>query len=138
MREYHVQFFESLRGKSLRATHRNIYVKSERSGLRVMASIRTFITKKLKLKLKINESKSAVARPGERKFLGFSFIRSGRTPNPRKIAEQSIDKLRQKSGFSPIEMLVKVSIRWLRNYIPICMLGWLFWLLRNAFSFKGS
>lgn len=72
----------------------NIYVKSERSGLRVMASVRTFITKKLKLK--INESKSAVARPGERKFLGFSFTRSGRAPNRRKIAEQSIDKFKAK------------------------------------------
>src|ERR1700757_2858258 len=49
----------------------NIYVRSERAGQRVMESISRFITQKLKLK--VNEAKSAVARPQERKFLGFSF-----------------------------------------------------------------
>src|SRR5499433_3611771 len=49
----------------------NIYVRSERAGQRVMESITRFITRKLKLK--VNEAKSAVARPQERKFLGFSF-----------------------------------------------------------------
>ena len=49
----------------------NIYVRSERAGQRVMESITRFITKKLKLK--VNEAKSAVARPQERKFLGFRF-----------------------------------------------------------------
>src|SRR5947208_12862190 len=49
----------------------NIYVRSERAGQRVMESITRFITQKLKLK--VNESKSAVARPQERKFLGYSF-----------------------------------------------------------------
>jgi len=52
-------------------THRNIYVRSERAGQRVMESITRFITQRLKLK--VNETKSAVARPQERKFLGFSF-----------------------------------------------------------------
>ena len=49
----------------------NIYVRSQRAGQRVMESITRFITRKLKLK--VNETKSAVARPQERKFLGFSF-----------------------------------------------------------------
>jgi len=49
----------------------NIYVRSERAGQRVMKSITQFITQKLKLK--VNETKSAAARPQERKFLGFSF-----------------------------------------------------------------
>src|ERR1700678_3016883 len=49
----------------------NIYVRSERAGQRVMQSVTRFITQKLKLK--VNEAKSAVARPQERKFLGFSF-----------------------------------------------------------------
>ena len=47
----------------------NLYVRSRRAGERVMASITRFIT--TKLKLKVNEQKSAVARPWERKFLGF-------------------------------------------------------------------
>jgi RNA-directed DNA polymerase len=49
----------------------NIYVRSERAGQRVMNSVTRFITQKLQLK--VNETKSAVARPQERKFLGFSF-----------------------------------------------------------------
>src|SRR5207244_4814597 len=49
----------------------NIYVRSERAGQRVMESVKRFIANKLKLK--VNEAKSAVARPQERKFLGFSF-----------------------------------------------------------------
>src|SRR6516165_9109884 len=49
----------------------NIYVRSERAGQRVMQSITRFIEGRLKLK--VNEAKSAVARPQERKFLGFSF-----------------------------------------------------------------
>src|ERR1041384_5550998 len=49
----------------------NIYVRSKRAGDRVMESVSNFISKKLKLK--VNEQKSAVARPQERKFLGFSF-----------------------------------------------------------------
>ena len=47
----------------------NIFVRSERAGLRVMASTRRFIEKRLRLV--INEEKSAVARPSERHFLGF-------------------------------------------------------------------
>ena len=57
----------------------NIYVRSERAGQRVMGSISRFITQKLKLK--VNEAKSAVARPQERKFLAFSF-----TPGQRSSA----------------------------------------------------
>ncbi|MGD0904680.1 MAG: group II intron reverse transcriptase/maturase, partial [Terracidiphilus sp.] len=49
----------------------NIYVRSERAGQRVMESVTRFIMQELKLK--VNEAKSAVARPQERKFLGFSF-----------------------------------------------------------------
>jgi len=49
----------------------NIHVRSERAGQRVMKSITHFITQKLKLK--VNEAKSAVARPQERKFLGVQL-----------------------------------------------------------------
>jgi RNA-directed DNA polymerase len=71
----------------------NIYVKSKRAGERVMKSVSSFITNKLKLK--VNESKSAVARPQERKFLGFSFT-GGKLPNRRKIAEQALEKFKNK------------------------------------------
>lgn len=49
----------------------NIYVKSKKSGKRVMDSISQFIEKRLKLK--VNRNKSAVDYPTNRKFLGFSF-----------------------------------------------------------------
>jgi len=49
----------------------NIYVRSRRAGERVMASACRFLTSRLRLK--VNQSKSAVARSGERKFLGFTI-----------------------------------------------------------------
>jgi RNA-directed DNA polymerase len=51
----------------------NIYVRTERAGDRVMASITQFIEKRLRLK--VNASKSAVARPEDRHFLGFRLRR---------------------------------------------------------------
>ena len=71
----------------------NIYVKTKRAGERVMESVSRFIAQKLKLK--VNESKSAVARPRDRKFLGFSFTR-GKHPNRRRIASQPLDKFKDK------------------------------------------
>lgn len=62
----------------------NIYVRSRRAGERVMKSLTGFIT--TKLKLKVNETKSAVAKPRERKFLGFSFT-SGESPKTAHCAE---------------------------------------------------
>ena len=53
----------------------NVYVRSQRAGARVMASIERFLTKRLKLR--VNRQKSAVAKPQDRQFLGFSFT-SGR------------------------------------------------------------
>jgi RNA-directed DNA polymerase len=70
----------------------NIYVRSERAGQRVMESITRFITQKLKLK--VNETKSAVGRPQERKFLGFSF-----TAGPeikRVIAPKALDRFKRR------------------------------------------
>jgi len=49
----------------------NVYVKSERAGQRVIESITKFVEEKLSLR--INRDKSAVARPHQRKFLGYSF-----------------------------------------------------------------
>jgi RNA-directed DNA polymerase len=70
----------------------NIYVRSQRAGERVMRNIKQFITKQLKLK--VNEPKSAVARPGERKFLGFSFTWQ-REPK-RRIAPKAIARFKQR------------------------------------------
>ena len=70
----------------------NIYVRSERAGQRVMESVTRFITQKLKLK--VNEAKSAVARPQERKFLGFSFTAGPEVK--RVIAPKALDRFKQR------------------------------------------
>src|SRR3954452_10723202 len=70
----------------------NIYVRSERAGQRVMESVTQFITQKLKLK--VNETKSAVARPQERKFLGFSF--SAGPAAKRVIAPKALDRFKRR------------------------------------------
>src|SRR5260370_26134598 len=67
----------------------NIYVRSRRAGDRVMASMSRFLTQKLRLK--VNEAKSAVARPEERKFLGFSISNDG---SERRIAPKALDKFK--------------------------------------------
>jgi RNA-directed DNA polymerase len=67
----------------------NIYVRSRRAGKRVMASVSRFLTKRLKLK--VNEAKSAVARPEERKFLGFSIANDG---SERRIAPNALAKFK--------------------------------------------
>ena len=69
----------------------NIYVRSERAAQRAMMSVSAFIVQRLKLK--VNESKSAVGRPRERKFLDFSFS-SGKDPHRRKIGPQSLERFK--------------------------------------------
>jgi RNA-directed DNA polymerase len=68
----------------------NIYVRSERAGLRVMESVEEYVTRRLKLK--VNKAKSAVARPWERKFLGFTFTTS-RQPK-RRVAGKALERFR--------------------------------------------
>ena len=55
-----------------------------------MASVSRFLTSKLRLK--VNEAKSAVARPEERKFLGFSISNDG---SERRIAPKALDKFKE-------------------------------------------
>ena len=71
----------------------NIYVRSHRAGERVMASVSQFLTNKLRLK--VNEAKSAVARPEARKFLGFSISNDG---SERRIAPKALAKFKRRSG----------------------------------------
>ena len=70
----------------------NIYVRSERAGQRVMESVTRFITQRLRLK--VNEAKSAVARPQERKFLGFSFTAGPEVQ--RAIAPKALERFKQR------------------------------------------
>src|ERR1039457_1413737 len=90
------EFDRELERRGLRfaryADDSNIYVRSRRAGERGMASISAFIPPKLKLK--VNEQKSAVARPWERKFLVFSFT-SNREPK-RRIALKAVLRFKEK------------------------------------------
>jgi group II intron reverse transcriptase/maturase len=70
----------------------NIYVGSKRAGERVMQAVTAFL--EAVLKLKINASKSAVARPWERKFLGYSM--TWHKKPKLKIAQQSRERLAEK------------------------------------------
>jgi RNA-directed DNA polymerase len=103
----------------------NIYVRSERAGQRVMESITRFITQNLKLK--VNEAKSAVARPQERKFLGFSFTEGPAVK--RTIAPKTLSRF--KDRIRVITRRAKsVSIRATMDELAPYMRGW-----RNYFGF---
>lgn len=104
----------------------NIYVGSQRAGQRVMQSITEFIT--IKLKLRVNSEKSAVGRPWERKFLGFSFTWN-REPR-RRIAPQAAKRFRERvraltrrtRGISLEEMVKQLTVylRGWREYFGFC------------------
>ena len=70
----------------------NIYVRSRSAGQRVLKSLTAFLERRLRLK--VNAEKSAVARPWERKFLGYSFTfhRQARL----KVASDSVQRLKEK------------------------------------------
>lgn len=80
----------------------NIYVRSERAGVRVMASITRFIERRLRLK--VNAAKSAVARPHGRHFLGFRL-------SPRKGASSCEVLLSERSERRLRERVVKLTPR---------------------------
>ena len=70
----------------------NVYVRSQAAGARVMASLEGFLTKRLRLK--VNRDKSAVARPWDRTFLGYS-VTVDREPK-LKVARRSVQRLKDK------------------------------------------
>src|SRR6266545_2583680 len=97
----------------------NIYVRSERAGKRVMESITRFITQRLKLK--VNEAKSAVARPEERKFLGFSFTAGPEVK--RTIAPKALERFKHR--IREITRRAKgVSIKTTMEELAPYMRGW--------------
>jgi RNA-directed DNA polymerase len=70
----------------------NVYVKSEAAGKRVMASLEKFLSKRLRLK--VNREKSAVVRPWEGKFLGYSFLEGARLKT--KVSSNSVKRFKKK------------------------------------------
>jgi RNA-directed DNA polymerase len=97
----------------------NIYVRSQRAGQRVMASITRFITGRLQLQ--VNQAKSAVARPETRKFLGFSFTNHKEVK--RRIAPKALWRCQQK-----IRALTRrtrgVSVEQMNKELSAYLRGW--------------
>jgi group II intron reverse transcriptase/maturase len=104
----------------------NIYVGSERAGQRVMWQVRVYLEKVLHLR--VNVAKSAVARPWQRKFLGYSVTRQKGEVRPR-VAPESLQRLiakvrgllRKRTGYSlhaTIQLLNPVLRGW-ANYFRL-------------------
>ena len=101
----------------------NIYVRSERAGQRVMASVVSFIERRLRLK--VNASKSAVARPEERHFVGFRLR--------REPLDGEVEVLLSKRSKDRIdERIRELTPRWWGRSLRACiqttnvyLLGWL-------------
>jgi len=95
----------------------NIYVSSQKAGERVMASVKKFLEKRLKLKL--NEEKSAVAEVSTRKFLGYRILRDGRlviAPKSLERAKDKIRKLTKRSRGKSLSTIIKE--------LNIYLIGW--------------
>jgi RNA-directed DNA polymerase len=100
----------------------NVYVRSERAGLRVMASLTGFIEGRLRLR--INRSKSAVARPEDRHFLGFCLRldpQSGRveillSERSKRRAMQRIGQLTPRSWGRTLKSCILAINEWLRGW----------------------
>lgn len=101
----------------------NIYVGSKRAGERVMQAVTAFLERRLKLK--VNASKSAVARPWERKFLGYSMTWHKKPklkiaqPSRERLAEKIRKTLREARGESlkrAIERLNPVLRGWVAYF----------------------
>jgi group II intron reverse transcriptase/maturase len=101
----------------------NIYVSSERAGKRVMEKISRFIVKRLRLK--VNEEKSAVAKPEERHFVGF---RLRRDPGSGKV-EVKLSKRTKKRIDTKIRELTPrtwgKSIKKCIREINVYLIGWI-------------
>lgn len=115
----------------------NIYVRSERAGKRVMASISRYLERRMRLK--VNEKKSAVARPAERHFLGFSLRLSQRTGNVAVLLSKrsqrrlwtKIRKLTPRLWGGSIESCIKqinMTLQGWMAFFRICSRGVRGWL----------
>jgi RNA-directed DNA polymerase len=104
----------------------NIYVRSQRAGERVMASVTRFLEQRLKLR--VNTAKSAVASPTERKFLGFSFLDLGRfrrciAPQALVRFKKRVRELTPRTGGRSLAQIAPALSRYLigwRGYFGFC------------------
>jgi RNA-directed DNA polymerase len=99
----------------------NIYVRSQRAGERVMASVTRFLARRLKLT--VNTEKSAVAPPSRRKFLGFSFT-PGKGPPRRRVAPQALVRFKER-----VRVLTRrargINLQQMLEDLRVYLVGWL-------------
>jgi len=98
----------------------NTYVASKRAGERVMESITKFLSKQLRLK--VNEEKSAVGRPWERKFLGFTFTNQKQprrriAPAALKRVQDKIRKITSRKRGNSLKQITEELTNYLRGWI---------------------
>lgn len=98
----------------------NIFVRSKRAGERVMDSVMRFVEGKLRLK--VNRDKSAVDRPWNRKFLGFSFLRNKEATiriAPKKLEQlkERVREITSRTRGIPMERRVEELNRYLMGWI---------------------
>ena len=112
-----------------------IYVQSQRAGERVLASITRFLERTLRLK--VNHAKSAVARSGERTFLGYRIrgraqARLGIAPESVKRAKDTIRRITQRNRGVSLDRV----LRELRTFTD----GWVgyFWVARTPVGVPGA
>ncbi len=98
----------------------NIYVKSRVSGERVLASVTRFLRRKLRLK--VNAKKSAVARPSNRRFLGFTFTK-GFKADRRKVSDKALKKFKRKARQITKRTRGRTII-WIVSELREYLLGW--------------
>jgi RNA-directed DNA polymerase len=100
----------------------NAYVRSERAGQRVMAGLTEFIRRRLRLK--VNEVKSAVARPEDRHFLGFRLRLAPQTKIVEVLLSErtmrnAMERVRQLTprnwGFTLLTCIARINV-WLRGW----------------------
>lgn len=97
----------------------NIYVKTPRAGERVMQGVSDFITRKLKLK--VNERKSAVAHAAKRKFLGFGFwihrtVRRSLSPTAIERFRSRIRDYTRRTRGRSLEQVLQVLRQYMRGW----------------------
>jgi len=100
------------------ADDQNVYVRSRRAGERVFKSIKQFLAKKLKLK--INDQKSAVALVKEGNFLGFRVQLDGRISMAPETVQRAKDKIRQltwRSRGKSFEVVIEQLNQYLRGWV---------------------
>ena len=107
----------------------NIYVRSLAAGQRVMESVVRFLEGKLKLR--VNREKSAVAKVGERKFLGHRLLLNGKLGISPKSVQRAKERIRQITGRTRGLSLAQVIVQ-----LNLFLVGWILYYRYAACGFE--